>query len=201
VRRARFLESCANRVWVTPALAPGATSTHTWTFTPASYGFPADVHTGVAMADWAEQVKEENENNNRRGATWAIYDLIVSGLTLSPQSGDANTARTVTCVVKNIGGGTTPETRTALWLKRTSAPQPLETGANRVWVTKPLVRMETVTLTWTFTPKAYGLAVGSHTAVALADWAKQAAEGSETNNNRGYSWRITATKAPSEGSD
>ena len=201
MRRARFLESCANRVWVTPALAPGATSTHTWTFTPASYGFPADVHTGVAMADWAEQVKEENENNNRRGATWAIYDLIVSGLTVSPQSGDANTVRTVTCVVKNIGGGKTPETRTALWLKRTSAPQPLETGANRVWVTKPLVRMETVTLTWTFTPKAYGLAVGSHTAVALADWAKQAAEGSETNNNRGYSWQITATKAPPAGSD
>jgi len=195
------LEAGANRVWVTPALAAGATTTLTWTFTPAGYGFAADVYTAVALADWAEQVAETNENNNRRGATWAIYDLIVSGLAISPQSGDANTVRTVTCVVKNIGGGKTPETRTALWLKRTSAPQPLETGANRVWVTKPLVRMETVTLTWTFTPKTYGVPVGSHTAVALADWAKQAAEGSETNNNRGYSWQITATKAPPAGSD
>jgi hypothetical protein len=197
------VETGANRVWVTPALAPGATTSPplTWTFTPANCNMPADVHTAVALADWAEQSAEMNEDNNRRGTTWAIYDLLVSSLTITPQSGDANTVRTVTCVVKNIGGGTTPETRTALWLKRTSAPQPLETGANRVWVTKPLVRMETVTLTWTFTPKTYALAVGSHTAVALADWAKQAAEGSETNNNRGYSWRITATKAPPAGSD
>jgi hypothetical protein len=71
----------------------------------------------------------------------------------------------------------------------------LETGANRVWVTPGLVRMQTATFTWTFTPKASGLAAGTHTAVALADWSKQAAEGSETNNTKGCSWSVTTGRA------
>ncbi|PIZ49215.1 MAG: hypothetical protein COY42_04500 [Armatimonadetes bacterium CG_4_10_14_0_8_um_filter_66_14] len=191
-------EAGANRVWVTPALASGAETTLTWTCKPGDYNLGADWHTAVALADWAEQVAEENETNNRAGASWAIYDLIVDSLTISPQQGADTTTRTVTCVVKNIGGGKTPETRTALWLKRTSAPQPLETGANRVWVTPGLVRMQTATFTWTFTPKDYGLAVGTHTAVALADWAKQAAEGSETNNAKGCSWSVTTGRADAQ---
>ena len=188
-------ESGATRTWVTPALASGAETTLTWTFRSKDYNVGADWHTAVAMADWAEQTDEQVETNNRGATTWAIYDLIVDSLTITPQQGADTTARTVTCVVKNIGGGKTPETRTALWLKRTSAPQPLESSANRVWVTPGLVRMQTTTLTWTFTPKSYGLAAGTHTAVALADWAKQAAEGSETNNAKGCSWSVTAGRA------
>jgi hypothetical protein len=55
--------------------------------------------------------------------------------------------------------------------------------------------MQTATFTWTFTPKDYGVAAGTHTAVALADWSKQAAEGSETNNAKGCSWSVTTSRA------
>jgi len=170
-------------VW-TKALESGKSVTLTETFIRGSAGY----FKAWALADWQGTVDEDSETNNTASFDWAVPppDLVVESLTITPPSANVVTPRTVTCVVKNIGGvATSFGFWTAFFGNSDTEPPALTVPyANLWWTNAGLAPGGTVTLTWPFTPTT----PGAYKSWAVADWQETLKEADETNNAKYARW-------------
>ena len=134
----------------------------------------AGSHTFTAFADGIRQVAETLEDNNVLTITWdnaLLADLVVEGITWSPQSPSVGDTVTFTVTIKNQGPGN------ALSSTVNYVRDGATTRFNADSVPPiPAGQSATETFTW----KALA---GSHTFTAFADGIRQVAETIEDNNS------------------
>jgi subtilase family serine protease len=144
----------------------GATATNTFTWKAK-----AGAHVIKAMADFDDRVAETNEDNNDKSFAFSVLapDLVVEGISWTPESPSIGQKITFTVTVKNQGNKNAGASSVNFYvdssLLGTRSVPWLEAGDNA-----------TATYTLSATP-------GSHAIEAVADSLHQVNESDETNND------------------
>ncbi len=150
-----------------PRIDAGDNVTRTFTWIAQS-----GPHTIRAVADLLNTVRESDESNNDRTATYATAapDLIISDITWSPTSLSENTTVTFTVTIKNQGSGKADHSRVAYYIDNTYQ--------DSVYVSQ-MSPGATTTKTFTWTAQRF-----SQTFKAVADINNRITESDETNNTK-----------------
>ncbi len=188
-----------DRRWTISGLAAGNTVTRTYSFTPAAIG----TYTAWALADsrdprpWDTQIgdiNEADESNNALSVDYTVElpmpDLIISQLTVAPDTSSLGTELTFTVTVKNVGNTAADSFRFYLWWHRDTEPTAPAVGDDGWYGTGAGDQFdvnEERTVTSLYTPPA----AGSFTAWALADGDAVIDESDEDNNTNSFAYTVT----------
>ncbi|HEY81678.1 MAG TPA: hypothetical protein G4O01_00090 [Dehalococcoidia bacterium] len=144
----------------------GATATASFTWTAR-----AETHTIKAVADSGGVVGEEDETNNVTTITFAdisLSDLVIAGITWSPESPSIGDEVVFMVSIKNQGSGRADYSYTALYLDGTRL--------DSIYVS-PLASNATANLTF-----SWRAVVGTHLIKAVANASNRVIESDATNN-------------------
>ncbi len=148
-----------------PVLESGDNCTMNWPWTATTGS-----HSFQIIADFLNQVKESDENNNTKAVTYATAkpDLVIYAISYSPENRSATSNVTVTVTVKNQGSGTATSSLLAYYI---------DDACQEVVYISGLSPGATATKTF-----SQVMGVDTYTFKAIADANDRIAEMDETNN-------------------
>ncbi len=173
--------------WSFEELTAGAsTTTNTYLFTPSATGS----YRAWALADSRRNVAEAYENNNASGADYTVKapDLVVSSLSVTPDSLALGETVVASVTGTNQGDASAGSFLLSLWEHLTREPVD-GSGASAFWSFTDLRGgASTDRKTHSFQPSG----AGSFTAWAFIDSGSQVTESEETNNTGSYTYTVNA---------
>jgi hypothetical protein len=173
------------------ALTGGASLTLCYSFT---FSGATGTRKAIAFVDSKCTVTETSETNNQKSASYSVFelpDLTVTALSVTPASGPVGTAATLTVTVKNGGKADATNFRLDVWHNRWSSATCGLTGDANVNI--PLLAKGAST-TFNF-PAVFSGSPGTRKAIAFVDSQCVVSETNETNNQKSFSYSVSATSS------